>query len=251
MRPAVHSGVRWIIVLAVGVGMLGASTAAAQRKVPTARKSPGELAADVARTTKEYRAALERSLPALEASVQEAADAVYERRDLQKLGLLSAEHVQEAERAWAAAQTSLTETRTAIEQADRIILEALVQEQLARLAPLSRGGYEDSVSMVRFNGTARWSLKDAPQLDEVFAAKFGHRLPISSFGQTKVHDRLGLDHRAAIDVAVHPDSAEGRWLMEHLRRAGIPFIGVRSVIAGSSTGAHVHIGPPSPRLAAQ
>lgn len=149
----------------------------------------------------------------------------------------------------AAAQSSLTETREAIEEADRIILEAFVQEQLSRLRPLSRGGYEDSVSMVRFNGTARWSLKDVPQLDEVFAAKFGHRLPISSFGQTKVHDRLGLDHRAAIDVAVHPDSAEGRWLMEHLRRTGIPFIGVRSEVAGSSTGAHVHIGPPSPRFA--
>jgi hypothetical protein len=243
--------VRWIVVLVVGVALLGTSTAAAQRKGPTARKSSAELAAEVARTTKEYRAALERSLPALEANVQEASDAVYERRDLHALGLISVEYVQEAERALAAAQASLTETRDAIEQADRIILEAFVQQQLARLAPLSRGGYEDSATMVRFNGTARWSLEDVPRLDAVFVAKFARRLPISSFGQTRVHDRLGLDHRAAIDVAVHPDSDEGRWLMEYLRRAGIPFIGVRGEVAGSSTGAHVHVGPPSARFAAR
>jgi hypothetical protein len=39
--------------------------------------------------------------------------------------------------------------------------------------------------------------------------------------------------------------------MAHLRQAGIPFIGVRAVVPGSSTGAHVHIGLPSPRLLAR
>ena len=143
----------------------------------------------------------------------------------------------------------MAETRAAIDEADQIIVEATVLQQLAQRGPLSRGGYEDSATMVRFNGAAPWSLKDVPQLDQLFVAQFGRRLPISSLGQTKVHDRLGLDHRAAIDVALHPDSAEGRWLMQHLRRAGIPFIGVRAEIAGSSTGAHVHIGPPSLRFA--
>ena len=55
----------------------------------------------------------------------------------------------------------------------------------------------------------------------------------------------------AIDVAVHPDSAEGQWLMKELRAGGIPFIGVRGVVAGASTGAHVHVGPESPRLIAR
>jgi hypothetical protein len=73
-------------------------------------------------------------------------------------------------------------------------------------------------------------------------------LPISAFGQTKVHDRLGLDHRTAIDVAVHPDSAEGHWLMQYLRQAGFPFIGVRGEVSGSSTGAHIHVGAASPRM---
>jgi hypothetical protein len=31
-----------------------------------------------------------------------------------------------------------------------------------------------------------------------------------------------------------------------LRRAGIPFIAFRSAVAGAATGAHIHIGQPSP-----
>jgi hypothetical protein len=247
-RPAVPLPVRRIAVLAVAFAVFWASAAAAQRAPSTARRPTGDLAADVARTTREYRATLERALPALETDARDAADTVYERRDLHKLGLLSAEYVTEAERAWAAAEKSLIEARAAIEEADRIILEASVHEQLIRRAPLPRGGFEDSVTLVRFNGTTRWSLRDVPQLDKLFAANFGRRLPISSMGQTKVHDRLGLDHRGAIDVAVHPDSVEGQWLMQHLRRAGVPFIGVRAELPGASTGAHVHVGPPSSRL---
>jgi hypothetical protein len=251
MRSAVRVYGRFIVAFAVSIVLLSASMAAAQRKAPAGRKSAAEVAADVVRTTKEYRATLVRALPALEANVQEATETLYERRDLHALGILSAEHVTAAEQAWAAAERSLTETRIALDEANRIIVEASVQQELARRAPLSRGGYEDSATLIRFNGPARWSLEDVPPLDERFLANFGRRLPISSFGQTKVHDRLGLDHRTAVDVAVHPDSAEGRWLMQHLRSAGIPFIGVRSEVPGTSTGAHVHIGPPSLRFAAR
>jgi hypothetical protein len=48
-----------------------------------------------------------------------------------------------------------------------------------------------------------------------------------------------------MDVAVHPDSAEGRALIAYLRGNGIPFIAFRSAVPGSATGAHVHIGYPS------
>ena len=241
--------VRWVVVIVIGVAWLGTSVSAAERKVPGGRKSPSELAADVARTTKEYRATLERAIPALEANAQDAAAAVNERRQLHARGLLTAEYVTEAERVWARAQADLADTRQAIDEADRILVEAAVLDQLAQRRPLSRGGYEDTALMVRFNGTAPWSPKDVPRLDEAFFAQFGRRLPVSSYGQSKVHDRLGLDHRGAVDVALHPDSAEGNWLMQYLRRVGIPFIGVRGQLAGSSTGAHVHIGLPSLRFA--
>ena len=103
--------------------------------------------------------------------------------------------------------------------------------------------------VVRYAGTGAWSLADAETvLQHFFARRFGRPLPVSAWGQTVVHDRLGLDHRDAFDVALHPDSAEGRALMAFLRSAGIPFVGVRSRIRGLSTGAHIHVGPESGRL---
>jgi hypothetical protein len=73
---------------------------------------------------------------------------------------------------------------------------------------------------------------------------------VSAFGQTPLHDRLGFDHRNAVDVAVHPDSVEGQALMAWLREHGVSFLAFRGPVAGEATGAHVHVGEPSPRLAA-
>ncbi|HEY7141462.1 MAG TPA: hypothetical protein VIE44_15265, partial [Methylomirabilota bacterium] len=69
----------------------------------------------------------------------------------------------------------------------------------------------------------------------------------SAMGQTPLHDRLGFDHRNAVDIAVHPDSNEGHALLDHLRSRGTPFLAFRGPVAGASTGAHVHVGAPSPR----
>jgi hypothetical protein len=237
-----------VTLLALGV-LLSAAAAQAQRAATD--RSLAQLTADVLRTTRAYRATLERAVPAHEAQVRDAFLALDEGRRLQAAGAVPAAYVEQAERALASAQRELGDTLAAIEEADRIIGEATLQQRLAGLAPLPRGGYEDAATLVRFSGTAPWSLTEVPALSRRFADAFGRALPISAFGQTKVHDRLGLDHRSAIDVAVHPDSAEGRWLMQYLRQAGIPFIGVRGEVPGSSTGAHVHVGPESARLLAR
>jgi hypothetical protein len=237
-----------VTLIALGA-LLSAAPAQAQRAGPD--RSLAQLTADVLRTTRAYRATLERAVPAHEAQVRGAFLALDEGRRLQAAGAVPATYVEQAERALASAERDLADTLAAIEEADRIIAEATLQQRLAGLAPLPRGGYEDAATLVRFRGTAPWSLTEAPALARRFAEAFGRGLPISAFGQTKVHDRLGLDHRSAIDVAVHPDSAEGRWLMQDLRQAGIPFIGVRGEVPGSSTGAHVHVGPESPRLLAR
>jgi hypothetical protein len=80
-----------------------------------------------------------------------------------------------------------------------------------------------------------------------FVSKFGRSLPVSAFGQTRLHSRLGFDHRNGIDVALSPDSAEGRAVINKLRAFGVPFIGFRRAIPGVATGAHIHVGRPSPR----
>jgi len=133
-----------------------------------------------------------------------------------------------------------------------MLSEARMAESLARLTPLPRGGYEETPGLVRYNGTAAWSLTgDLPRLQQFFLARFGRPLSISALGQTALHDRMGFDHRNALDVAVHPDSPEGRALMEHLRLAGIPFIAAWGAIPGSTSGAHIHVGQPSPRFTVQ
>jgi hypothetical protein len=59
---------------------------------------------------------------------------------------------------------------------------------------------------------------------------------------------MGFDHRNALDVAVHPDSSEGRALIDHLRTTGIPSIAASGRVPGSASGAHIHVGQPSPRV---
>jgi hypothetical protein len=49
-----------------------------------------------------------------------------------------------------------------------------------------------------------------------------------------------------MDVALHPDSKEGQTLLNYLRQAGIPFMAFRGAVSGAATGAHIHIGNPSP-----
>ena len=93
-------------------------------------------------------------------------------------------------------------------------------------------------------------MTDTPRLDRFFRERFGRALPVSAYGQTPVHDRLRLDHHQALDIAVHPDSPEGAALLSFLRGAGISFIAFRGAMAGAATGAHIHVGAPSPRTAA-
>ena len=84
-------------------------------------------------------------------------------------------------------------------------------------------------------------------VERFFLSKFGRSLPISAFGQTALHGRLGFNHNNAFDVAVHPDSVEGRAIMSLLRSQGIPFIAFRGAVRGVATGPHIHVGNPSPR----
>ncbi len=150
----------------------------------------------------------------------------------------------------AATQQKLEDTRRAIAEADHAMVEATTARAVAALAPLGRGGYEQTATLIRYNGPTAWSLKTgAAKIEQFFITRFGRPLPVSAYGQTALHDRMGLDHRDALDVAVHPDSPEGRALMEYLREAGIPFIAAWGVVPGATSGAHIHVGQPSPRIA--
>jgi hypothetical protein len=227
LRPGVRGAVAFLFVF-----VLGASADPLQQSL-----------AHLIETAGEYRAALERVVPFRERELARATDDLARRRDLAARGIIARRDVDDAEHVVTRARTLLEETRRDIAQTESTILEARARERLAH-APPTRGTPTDELLN---EGTHAWSLADAGTVERFFRERFGRALPISAFGQTSVHDRLGFDHRNAIDIALHPDSLEGRALLAYLRARGVPFIAFRSAREGESTGAHVHIGDPSPR----
>ena len=173
---------------------------------------------------------------------------VINRRKLYQDGQLPKERVVEAEQAFIAALTRMHAARAAVTEIDIAITEAVLGEKVDRMPILPVNGYSETKDIARFNGSFRWSLKEAPRIESYFSRTFGRRLPVTAMGQSSTHNRLRFDHRDSMDVALHPDSAEGKALIEHLRKSGIPFIAFRSASPGVSTGPHIHIGKPSARL---
>ncbi len=100
-------------------------------------------------------------------------------------------------------------------------------------------------------GNGKWKLSDAGKVEEFFVVKFKKPLPLSAFGQSDLHTRWGWDHRNGMDVGLHPDSAEGRALIEFLRNESIPFLAFRGAVPGVATGPHIHIGNRSPRISSR
>lgn len=196
-----------------------------------------------------YRESLEALRPLHEAAAARAAIELERRRALLAQGLIARADVEAAERARDEARRTAERTRTSIIEADALMADVEAARALAALPPPRPGETQEAPGVVRFAGAGRWSLGSLPALERFFASRFGRPLPISALGQTTAHDRLGFDHRDAIDVALHPDSAEGRTLMDYLRAHGIPFLAFRTARAGMATGAHIHVGEPSERLA--
>jgi hypothetical protein len=109
---------------------------------------------------------------------------------------------------------------------------------------------EDAGSIAeRYAGDGVFSPNTFNKVEAAFETKFGKPLPVSAMGETAVHRALGFDHRGRVDVAIHPDQPEGVWLREYLVGHHIPFFAFRQAVPGKATGAHIHIGPGSTRLA--
>ena len=212
----------------------------------------GETAADLARarvqlvdSAREYRASLERLLALQEALAARASDTAARRRDLHERGFVSGQELEESEGVAVRAWEQVGDTRRRRAKTDSVLAETLAAIEWARATPTT------SVTTPAVIGSRDGAdLTDAAVdgLDRFFVLRFARSLPVSALGQTPVHDRLGLDHRRALDVAVHPDSAEGRAVIEYLQRQRIRFLAFWGIVPGASTGAHVHVGRASARI---
>jgi hypothetical protein len=232
-----------VVLLLAGLTLGSTATAAtaAEHDLEAARAAQAEAA-------RRYRESLEALLSLQESAVQRASADAERRRALLAEGLIAPAELEMAERALGEAQAAAARTRTALHEAETLVAEAEPARELAALPPPAPGETQERPSVIRYAGSGRWSLAVLPGLERFFATRFGHPLPVSALGQTAVHDRLGFDHRNALDVAVHPDSPEGRALMDYLRAQKIPFLAFRAAQRGVATGAHVHVGEPSARL---
>jgi hypothetical protein len=122
-------------------------------------------------------------------------------------------------------------------------------EALAEAAPQSSSAPGEFGGVKhRYDGKGIFTTSDFNAIETAFESKFHKQLPISALGETALHKSLGFDHRGRVDVALNPDQQEGVWLRGYLESHEIPYFAFRAAIAGSATGPHIHMGPPSTRL---
>jgi multidrug efflux pump subunit AcrA (membrane-fusion protein) len=195
-----------------------------------------------------YRESLEKLLELQRQDEARTAEMVGKRKELLDLGVISKRDLEDGERALAEAQGKVAETTKRIADVDNLVAEVNMAEELAKTSADRPGLYRSTGLVIRYAGASRWALGDIAKVDAFFRLKFARPLPVSAVGQTVTHNQLGFDHREAVDVALHPDSAEGQALIGYLTSQGVSFIAIRGAIPGSATGAHIHIGPPSRRV---
>jgi hypothetical protein len=101
----------------------------------------------------------------------------------------------------------------------------------------------------KYDGSGVFTPTDLKMLETAYIARFSRPLPISANGETALHRSFGFDHRGRVDVAVTPDQPEGLWLMSYLKSKRIPYFAFRAAVPHQATGAHIHVGPGSTKLA--
>jgi hypothetical protein len=147
-----------------------------------------------------------------------------------------------ARKEWELAVTraDLAQQAAAMAEAEAAALQARSDEH----AP------ETTAVAERYDGDGVFTPEIFARIQTAFEDRFGKPLPVSANGETAVHRALGFDHRGRIDVALRPDQPEGIWLRDYLRARKIPYFAFSQAVPGKATGAHIHLGPMSTRLAA-
>jgi hypothetical protein len=237
-----------IAVLAIISPAVGAQSKRAKRQPEQTTPAPtlAQTRADMIAATKAYKESLEELMQLQKKEVERLSEIVTTRRDLLTAGIISKKEVDESLLAQTLAEGKVAETQKRMQEADQLATEVAMADQLERREPV--GSYRSSVTLIRYTGASPWALSGVQRIDDFFKTSFGRPMPISALGQTTTHDRLGFDHRNAVDVAVHPDSPEGQALIQYLKSHGISFYAFRGPVPGSATGAHIHIGPASHRV---
>lgn len=216
---------------------------ASQTEVQTRRKALIER-------MKASRQKLNESLPQYETKLAHQTAEFERKQKLYDQDLVSQADLDNCERDLTKLKLETERIRNRIADGDLAISLAVgnASRETVSFKNLVPGTYGKRKGLISYNGTGSWSIADISKVAKFYRARFGRQLPITAMGQSSTHDRMGLDHRDAVDVGVSPASVEGRSLMAYLRKARIPFLAFRGKVPGMATGPHIHIGPPSARL---
>jgi hypothetical protein len=203
------------------------------------------------KASSEYKASLEKLIARYEMEVTKAEEKLAKSKRLLDEGLISRVQFESDELALKAERDKLDGARREMTQADEqiaaVLIETEAEKTIAKNLRLARQRLVRTTSFTRFTGASGWGLGEAWKVQRFFSDTFNKELPIAVFGQGAIHDRWRLDHRNAMDISLHPDSAEGQALLGFLQKNGIPYLAFRSAIPGTATGPHIHIGRPSHR----
>lgn len=233
---------RKLIAIFLTLTFTGLTALAKEPRQPVAQAKK-----DLVEATKEYKESLVKLLELYSVDVTRANEVVEKRRLLFEQGIISKREFEAAERSALESRTRLEEVKRQITEAEMLIAEAEAAIEQSN-SPSAYGTYR---VLIRYTGATLWNINDIVNVQKFFKDKFKRDLPITAYGQSPTHDRLGFNHTNCVDVGLHPDSEEGKALMEFLRAQGIPFLAFRSAVQGASTAPHIHIGKPSPRLSLQ
>lgn len=208
-----------------------------------------ELVERLIKSTEEYKESLQKLSILYQSDIDKQKENLQKRQELFQLGVIARRELERVEGDIKKIQGKLSEIQKDLLEADSLLVEAHAAKELAKLPPVTAtSSYRAIPGVIRYTGFSTWSLQDTPILQKFFQDSFSRTLPISAYGQSNTHDRLGYDHRNSIDIAVHPETKEGQALINFLRNKGIPFQAFSQAITGSSTGPHIHIGKPSVRI---
>jgi hypothetical protein len=223
-----------------------ARAASAQTRVSAQSMPKAVTNAELSAATLEYKANSENVIQLQEEEIKKAELKLEQLRQLVAEGLVAKNELTAGEQSLADLKQKLTSTRQQIADSERMVAELKAAEQRAKTQGSTRSLITPTI--LRYNGVSSWTMAGLGEMKSFFLSAFGKSLPISALGQSATHDRFGYDHRNAVDVALHPDSAEGRAVIAYLQRNGIPYLAFRSAVPGVATGPHIHIGSPSHRL---
>ncbi len=243
----------WTYLWIVWLLLCGVDTANAQTAPPLSSDGSPASSAKLIVATREYQVNSENLLRMQEDEIAKTTQKLGQLRQLVADGLVARNELTEAEESVAALRAAFEATQRKIGDAEQMIAEIQSEEirktqSAATAALINKERSLVRPTVLRYNGAANWSLGYLAGIQNFFSTTFGRSLPVNTVGQSATHNRLGWDHRNAVDVGLHPDSAEGKILISFLQTQDIPFLAFRGPIPGVSTGAHIHIGRPSHRL---